>query len=590
MPYPVFVMTDAANTAITATVLNGLRITISEFRLGMDFDTPATSQDDGLKGATVFTSAPASYFYYDDNTVGIRLEIPADVGPFQFGEIGLYSDTGMLVARASLGALQDKFGPAGGGMPNIWKVTALLRFAQAPSAFLILTSSASSLLEVSHFGLLSPPGLMPSGQNAVIVHEPSPSDESVLVYRHSPTHWTINGYEKLGFITLSAQSTPGEIPSNEWAQYMLNNYQSGKYIVQTLDGDIRSIDSVEPNFARPTQSMPILPPGSVLELYGAIDQQGVHTNVPVTQFNNFVTEFNSYWAAPTGLTVADSRGLNQTPIPQSASLSSVMDSEWFLLMDAMRDYARLYGINPPIDIRGLQSDWTADYFNQLRRFNGVCDILTRIAQKKPGEVPLNSTDITTHTTSTRVSNWSDIQWDLQLAWADVNTMRAFFNGGGWVGFKADITPNNYVQAVQEKILSNLGVIRMNAFASESIGSMKIAWEEGDGALTDFGNCGFLGLGPGDKTVWSYAAVAASGAGMQSQEGVVTFRIVARRVGPTIQFSFRVQDTSLAEYINDTKGGTPSFSISFLSGRPTNGVISANPLPHPTYVELPSSTW
>lgn len=590
MAYPIFVITEETNQAITATAITGLRITISEFRLGSDFDTPATPLDNDLKGNLVYSGIPASYFYYDKDTVGIRLEIPPDVGPFRFGEIGLFTDTGRMFARASLGALQDKFGPAGGGMPNIWKITALLRFGQAPAYVNVVTSMSSTLFEVSDFSLLSPPGLMPSGQNAVIVHEPSPADESVLVYSHSPTHWTINGYEKIGYITLSAPSSPSDIPSLDWANYLLNDYQVGKYIVQTLQGDIRSIESVDATVAHPTQSMPILPAGAVLELYGALDQSGIHTSLPAQQFNDMVTEFNQYWGAPTGTSVVDAKGINQPPVPQSLNPNQVSSAEWYLFLDALRDYARLYGVNPSVDIRQLTGDWSTNYFQQFRIYNGVCDILNRISQKKPGEVPMSSTDSLNQVTISRDTPWSDIQWDLQLTWPSVAMMQAFFNAGGWVGFKADLTSNNYVQAVQEKILSNLGMIRLCGYKSESTGSMKIEWENGDGELTDFGNCGFLGLSNGDKTIWSYAAVAATSAGKQSQEGVVTFQIQASRSGPNLMVRFRVQDTSLDEFINDSKGGVPRFDMTLVTGRPSSGIISDNPIPHPTFTQLPSTNW
>lgn len=590
MPYPLFVITEEANTSITATILTGLRIQIASFKLGLDYDTPASALDQSLKGPVVYTGIPASYFYYDEHTIGIRLEIPADVGPLRFGEIGLFTDQDRLFARASLGALQDKFGPAGGGMPNIWKITALLRFGQAPAFINVTTSLSSALLEVAHFGLLQPPGMMPSGQNAVIVHEPSPANESVLVYAHSPNHWTINGYEKLGYIVLNNASSPGEIPSLDWQQYLLNDYQPGKYIIQTLDGDVRSILSVAPDRAVPTHSMPILPVGSVLEIYGALDQKGVHTNVPAQQFNDLVTEFNRYWGAPTGSDVSDTRGINQPPVAQSLNPNLTTPAEWYNFMDAVRDYARLYGVNPPVDIRLLGSDWSTDYFTQMRYYHGLCDILTRISQVRPGVVPIGSTDLMSHFTLTRTTPWSDIQLDANFTWANVNTMRAFFNAGGWIGFKADITSDNYTQAVQEKVLSNLGMLRMGAARSESSGSLKIQWDEGDGELTDFGTCGFIGLNTDYKTVWSYAFVVATSAGMNSQEGVVTLSIQARRNGPSVDVRFRVQDTSLVEYVNDSKGGVPRFDITLRTGRPSAGLISNNPLPHPTITQLPSTNW
>lgn len=590
MSYPTFVITQAANQAITATVLTGLRVDISEFRLGSDFDTPATPLDEGLKGATIYTALPTSFFYYDENTIGIRLEVPADAGPFEFGEIGLFSQSGMMVARASLGSVQHKYGPAGGGMPNIWKITALVRFSQAPSLFIINTSLASALLEVAHFGLLQPPGQMPSGQNAVIVHEPSPNGESVFAYAHSPTHWTLMGYQPLGYITLSAPSSPGEIPSPDWNDFMLQNYQSGKYVVQTLQGDVRAIASLETGLARPTIAMPVLPMGSVLELYGALDQKGVHTNVPVSQFNDMVDEFNQYWAAPSGNAVYDSKGIGQPPVPGSADPLFVQDAEWYVLADRVRDYARLVGWSTPVDIRGITSDWSTNYFPQMRKYNALCDTLNAFSRLKPGQVPLSSTDPLDRQSETHSGAWTELNLDAELTFDDEVTMKAFFNAGGWIGFRASVVPDNYTQAVQAQALSALGTIRMNAYSCESMGSLKIMWEDGDGSLTDIGNCGFIGLNAGWKTIWSYSFIAATGVGALATEGVVTYQLRARKDGPTLILSFVVEDNGRSEFVNDTAGGVPQIQATLVTGRPSSGIISETPLAHPAFAILPSSNW
>jgi hypothetical protein len=590
MSYPSFVITQAANQAITGTVLSGLRVDISEFRLGSDFSTPASPLDEGLQGSTIYTAVPSSYYYYDENTIGIRLEIDAGVGPFEFGEIGLFSQSGMMVARASLGSLQQKYGPSGGGMPNIWKIVALVRFSQAPSLFIINTSLASALLEVAHFGLLQPPGMMPSGQNAVIVHEPSPNGESIFAYAHSPTHWTLMGYQQIGFITLSATSSPGEIPSPDWDNFVLQNYQTGKYLVQTLAGDIRSIASVTAGMGNPTVSMPVLPAGSVLELYGALDQKGIHTNVPPSQFNDLVNEFNTYWGAPTGSSVVDAKGIGQPPVPNSADPLSVQDAEWWIFTDRVRDYARLVGLSNPVDIRGLTSDWSTNYFPQLRKYNSLCDSLNAFSRLRPGQVPVQSTDQLERATISHAGPWDSLHLDTEFAFVDEVSMRAFFNAGGWLGFKLNVVPDNYTQLVQANTLSALGMIRLTAAGSDNLGSLKIQWEEGDGVLTDIGNCGFLGLTGGWKTLWTYSFVASTGVGAFADEGTVTYRLQGMRIGPILTLRFEVSDTGRQEFVNDSGGGNPFIHITVVTARPSAGLISDTPLVHPDYSVLPSSVW
>lgn len=589
MSYPTFVITQAANLVLTQSLEpnSGVRLDISQFRLGTSVAEPDVFDTD-LIGSTVYSGSPSSYFLYDENTVGIRLEIPAEVGPFQFGEIGLFSQDGLLVARASFGELQTKFGPANGGMPSIWRITALLRTAQAPSVFIINTSLASSLLEVPGFHLLSAPGLMPSAQNAAIVHEPNPSGSSVLVIAHSPNKWSILGYKYLGTIVLSAQSSPGHIPSSGWASYFTPGYQPAQYLVQTPDGDIRAIDSVGLDHAIPVNSFPVVPMGTSIEVYGFIDQD-VSRLVPASEFNALVTQFNSYWAAPTGTNVYDAKGLNQLPVQESFS-SVVSPGEWYVFADAVMDYATLIGRKPSVNLRDLTSEWNADYFEQLRRYIVLTTTLESITTRRVGDVPNESLDVMTRTAVVRNATWSDIHYDSLFVFANEDVMRGYFNAGGWLGVKLSVVEDNYVQAIHARMLASLGTIAVRASKSESQGPMRIEWTDGDGVSVGAGNCGFLGLNSTPKTIWSHSVVAASATGMEAIDGVITYSLQASISGGTFMLSFRVKDTSMSEFINDTKGGSPSIRIQAQSARPSPGIINTPTVAHPTHSNLPSTVW
>lgn len=589
MSYPTFIITQQANTRITASTMEGgLRLDISSFRLGSGVTAPSVF-DTGLSGSLVYTGPVSSYFFYDENTVGIRLEVPADVGPFQFGEIALFSSDGMMVARASFETLQTKFGPSSGGMPSIWRITALLRVSQAPSVFVINTSLSSSLLELPGFQLLSAPGFMPTGQNAVIVHEPNPSGNSVLVYAHNPSHWSIVGYRRIGFITLSADSSPGTIPSAGWASLQIAGYQPSQYLVQTEGGDIRGVFSVSSNSAVPVGDMPVLPAGSVLEVYGFTEGGDLTRNVPVAEFNSLVTQFNQYWAAPSGTNVYDSRGLNQSPVPQSLS-SSAAPGDWYVFCDAVMDYATLLGKRPSIDLRSLASEWNADYFSQLRRYVTMLSSLENIFTSKLGDVPSSSIDVQTLPEVTHAGAWDSLSYDVSVAFPSVDAMRGFFNSGGWLGFRLSVVPDNYVQTLHAKLLASLGTIALRGGLSESLGSTKVQWVDGDGVQTSGGNCGFVGVTGATKTLWSHSVIAASATGMDAIDGVITYSLQASVSGATLMLSFNITDTSSTEFITDSKGGSPSISIRAQTGRASPGILSSPVVGHPTVTTLPSSVW
>jgi len=589
MTSPIFVITEAGNAAVTNYAATNTRVPISEFRVGSNFDTPATSLDTGLKGTLLYTSTALSTFVPDSQTQGIRLIIPADVGPFEFGEIGIFMPGGVMFARCSFGSPQTKFASSYSGVPNIWRFNALFRFSQAPVLFNIVTSSSSILLEVDNFGVLLPPGDQISGQNAVIVHESTPHGDSVLVYAHSPTRWTIDGYRRSGFITLSADSSGPDLPSPDWV-----NFPSGvsnQYLVQTLNGDIRGIQSNTTTGGVCTQPIGVLPAGSVLEVYsfGTVESPTTVTTLP---YNDLVDAFNSVWSVPSGTTLADAKGWSQnalTTIPLGSIPSS---TNWTLLSNAVIKAANLLDIPVGIPFSGLTSYWESNFFESLSKYTSLVNVISQVSGSKSGQAKPERMTRELLDTTTHIGTWSSaIHLDSVFTFASADAMEAFFNAGGWIGFDLIVSPDNYVQRVQELKFTSLGTLILKADRCETIGAEKIVQVNGDGLYTSAGNCGFWGLTGVYRTIWKHTFITGVSTAANTEEGFVVMKLEAfKSASNKISTRFTVEDQSLNVFSEDTKGGSPSITIDVTSGSPPISLLSSPVVASPTQSTSVTSNW
>jgi hypothetical protein len=192
---------------------------------------------------------------------------------------------------------------------------------------------------------------------------------------------------------------------------------------------------------------------------------------------------------------------------------------------------------------------------------------------------------------TRTAVYSAIHHDVQVDFADEDAARAFFNSGGWVGFRIDMDEDNMVQTLQRWRLAQLGVIRMAALKSDSVGSLKLVCDEGDGVIADEGNCGYYGVTTFRRKLWSHMLPVGTQPGTATDTGYVLFELFATKLSLTsMKVEFHITDTTGAAYSNATN--TPPFSISCfcLSGRPDPAILYTPVIDHPTVTRLPSTSW
>lgn len=243
-----FVPTTAGLAAAAAATATGPFVSIVQFKLGSNFNTAASAADTNLIGAAVYTGVPTSYSFYDPTTIQINLEVPADAGPFDYGEVGLFMPGDVLFARMSYGVLRTKVESSVSGYANTLRIKALLRLAAGPSIFNFPSTTFQTVQETSTFATLQTPDDNLSNP-VVLVHEPTDFQESILCYRHGATLWNISDYTKVGVAYVTAASDTTHITAALFGSLYTSAGSSGKYLIQTAGGYIRSISSISGNIA-----------------------------------------------------------------------------------------------------------------------------------------------------------------------------------------------------------------------------------------------------------------------------------------------------------------------------------------------------
>jgi hypothetical protein len=251
MAAPQLVITDAGTTAASLSSPNGPYINIVQFKIGTGVNYTPTNLDTGLHGTVLYTGTPSHFYYYDEKTIGIVCEMAADVGPFQFGEIGLYLPNG-LFALAAWPRLQSKLHIAIDGVPNVWRFHALIRLQQGAASFFVNTTNQNNLLEVASTAFITAPSAMPTAPNAVIVHEPVPTGEHFMLIRKSATSWSPIKYSFSGSYPITAANTIG-VSSPAFAD--LDGTTPRRYALQFASGEFRLIQAI--NAYSATLSFPL---------------------------------------------------------------------------------------------------------------------------------------------------------------------------------------------------------------------------------------------------------------------------------------------------------------------------------------------
>lgn len=245
-----------ADVGIQEAVDAGLQINLATFRVGTDFGyaLPApvlpSNIPNGTSATNISTALPGfgpagdvpiiGYRKVGPDTVEYTLRLDENIGTFDFGNIGIFTDTGTLFAIAVLDSPVHKeaFGPGTAGNVIEFVVRLVLGGATITIEYVVNPIVNANLLEVSSVDMLPTPTLADSNAYLIKGDLTNPvgltdNSESFLAYRKDTSYWSFNGYSKVIYSGTVVTST---VTSVNDASIPVLPVIPGRFLIQFTSG------------------------------------------------------------------------------------------------------------------------------------------------------------------------------------------------------------------------------------------------------------------------------------------------------------------------------------------------------------------
>ena len=287
---PQFVISDAGLVAASKATPKGPFIEIASFAVGSAHGYEVLRSDEGLAGNTLYSGSIAAYSYVGDGTICIVCRLPADAGPFDFGEVALFLSDGTMFAKAAFSALQTKYSSLGTNLAVTYTFNCLIKLEQSVAVFKIISASgqANTLVQVDRWTDIVPAGLAADPDvQSYLVKELTHNGDATLVVQSSDEKWTPCGtYYRLGaYPVQDASGTWVEISPSDWAFAGKDGALSAvetenSLLIETSDGFFRTVASVQHIGWPITGIRFLLNPDALLNIPTIDDTVIIHINDP----------------------------------------------------------------------------------------------------------------------------------------------------------------------------------------------------------------------------------------------------------------------------------------------------------------------
>lgn len=243
---PQLIITDVGLAAAQLATPVGPFIHISKFQIGSAFGYTPTRNDQSINGELLFEGEPLSYKYLGDNTLNIICRLPAEAGPFEFGEVALFLEQGPMFAKAAFATPQIKYSSLGTNVLSTYTFNCLLKLDQAVAVFKINTNCLPpDIWEVDFWSDVYPSGISANPDiPSILVREPDVNGNATLITQASDVLWSMAGnYHTVARATVMGATTT----TVDFAQSELVNVDPGtllnEYVLTFADGYMRACAS-----------------------------------------------------------------------------------------------------------------------------------------------------------------------------------------------------------------------------------------------------------------------------------------------------------------------------------------------------------
>jgi hypothetical protein len=218
-------------------------IQVSTYQLGSDYGYIPEPTDTGIHGSLVYTGSPSQYFVVNSNVVKYSIVLDYSLGPLTFGEVGLFTSTGVLFALAVNDSLLEKI-PATSAGGNAVRMDIYLSMVSENYEMWLDYADTNSDFRMAT--LNSPDQLPPTAQaspNAYVITGAQEGSSAFLAFTDRTGLWNFDAYafayqQAATIVACDAQSVT--IANAPFIQEMLDPYY-GQIICQFASGANYSI-------------------------------------------------------------------------------------------------------------------------------------------------------------------------------------------------------------------------------------------------------------------------------------------------------------------------------------------------------------
>lgn len=285
-----FIITNDGIASISSAMASGTPIHVDTFKVGSSVNYSPLQTDLALRGTTHYTGSVLDYRVVGTDTIEYLLLLGPNIGPFSFGEIGLYLNNGKLFALGSLSNLQYKSATVSNTPGVSIEIVASITYTNISSivAYYLQVNAYSKLVEYATLALLPPTPIAAS--NGCIIRNTDDNGEPILAIKVNESKWRFSNFSRVELAEpvagtsdyLSIQTSMSNAP---------DNFRRNRYIIQfvsgVLTGKSRLITSWNNFLITWDESLPSIPsPGDLYEIYSS-DFASQHRHYKPTASSSF---------------------------------------------------------------------------------------------------------------------------------------------------------------------------------------------------------------------------------------------------------------------------------------------------------------
>jgi Phage tail-collar fibre protein/Chaperone of endosialidase len=151
MTADVFIVTQVGLDNSTSAAESGIVLQLATFKVGSAYGYNPNKSDTALHGSVLYTANITSFSTASDGSLVVNCVIDVNAGPFDFGEVGIYTTSGVLFALMALPEVEHKYSALGSNVASTFTFQCYLRLGQAGGVIEIVTGSSGGGSGTSNF-------------------------------------------------------------------------------------------------------------------------------------------------------------------------------------------------------------------------------------------------------------------------------------------------------------------------------------------------------------------------------------------------------------------------------------------------------